>query len=40
MYPIDDAYAAHDLKFKNKLISTHTVYAAFMQHWIVYLQMS
>jgi len=32
---IDDAYAAHNHKFKNELISTHTVYAAFMLHWIV-----
>ena len=27
---IDDACAAHDLKFKNELIPTHTVHAAFM----------
>ena len=27
---IDDACAAHDLKFKNELIPTHTVHATFM----------
>jgi hypothetical protein len=30
---IGDAYAAHNLKFKNELISTHIIYAACMPHW-------